>query len=246
MATLLQCKQMLVEQSGMTGLVTDAEGADYTDKAGLLTNATYYINEGIKYLNQLYSMQGTKRRHVVDIASGTYQISVPYVDFIYRIDLVDEDGKRQNLQYQSLDFMRGYYNEPYGSLTAGQPWDWAWNVTNAQTGVAGTYDVADLAVTNDRKILMLPPADRTYTIHIFGDFSTADLSSGSDTNWWTVNWPRHVVRAARIQLEIDGHRNISGYEAFRGVLEADIQLLLCNDRFAYIAGLSPEEAVQNG
>lgn len=91
----------------------------------------------------------------------------------------------------------------------------------------------------------LPPSDAARTLTVFGDFS-APLDADTDTNWWTVNHPNLVIRAARAELELDLFRNVSGMTGFLGQIEAELERMLALDRLAYISAMSPQEACING
>lgn len=500
MATTLELNQLLVEQSGVSDLVTDRAGADFTSNTGIKSNALYYLNAGLRWLNQRYTHEATRRRTTVSLEEDGYSVQVDNVRNITRMDTLDENGKRLRIAYRSSEWLRDEYGEDFADADAGKPLYWTWNdvgveatdstgiptgiETNEgtttitftvdevlyascrigseiyfaiedtsdssykvkvystagvlartisltalasdlstdgtnlfvaisgvgvqvrttagtligtictdhtdilriaiadgylyglrsddallykystagdfQTSVAITIDASatngDVAVFGDYvyvvvgevdvdvllaadlssvrtidtgsfqpnwcaaynnlvylngptktvaydvegnslrtlldtttggtqqdsvisaddgnllnfkdtahtfnrwtvpslpsissssegNILILPPADRDYTLEIFGKFNTSVLSADTDTNWWTANYPELVVRSARLQLELDGHRNVSGLQAFQGQLEGEIAMLVANDRFAFIAGYTPQEAVVNG
>ena len=233
--TLVQIRQTLVEQSGYRGLVTSAPTADYTDKAGLLTNGTYYINAGVKWLNRRWASKGTFRKVSTTITAGNYLLSVASIQNIKRIDVISSSMEnRVALTYRDIHDLRDGYTAPYADLDNGTPASWSYN-TVAATTAAGTDN-----------LILLPPADTTYTVEIFTDLTTPDLSAESDTNWWTIYHPELVVRAARIQLEMDGHRNISGVKAFQVQVEEEVYRMASEATYAYIAGYTPEGFTPNG
>jgi hypothetical protein len=235
MATLVQLRQALVEQSGHTGLVVSAPDANYTDKVGLITNATYYLNAGMRWLNRRWASKGTFRKVTTTIAEGEYLLDVSNIIDVRRIDVIGaSDEARSQLRYLTFQEIRDYYQQPYADIEEGKPLCWSNNV----------QAVADAPGTDN--IILLPPADGTYTVDIFTDLKTADLSADADTNWWTVYNPELVVRAARIQLEMDGHRNVSGYKAFQEQVEEEVFRLAAEANFAYIAGYTPGNFVPNG
>ena len=123
---LSEIRQLFVEQTGYTGLVTDAIAGDYSDKSGLVSNATYYINSGMRWLNRRWPGQGSERRYRATLASGEYTLDVPYVEFIRRLDL--SDGTTiTHPRMISYDEMRNLYQEPYSSVSSGLPKYWTWN-----------------------------------------------------------------------------------------------------------------------
>lgn len=357
--TLDELRQALVEQSGHTGLVTDAEGADYSDKSGLLTNATYYLNSGLRWLNRLWGTPGQARFYETTLAQGDWALQVPNLRHARHV-YIHDGTTRYRLLYRPLSWLKKMYDEPFDNVDEDRPrywsrgdgmwetepvdavehltngefdadlsgWDgtlyWEWNAggyaVSLDTGISGLYQnvpgsleglvlsfdavippaatltvktgvgvgavtVATITATGSYSytltasnidgvlftttttsgvqidnvslvtpavegvkadIITMPPADQDYTLKVYGDFRTTDLSADADDNWWTEQHPEFVIRAARIMLELDGHRNISGLEAFKGMCEEDVARLAAEHRFAYISGFTPEEAARYG
>lgn len=72
-------------------------------------------------------------------------------------------------------------------------------------------------------LLFLPPADKAYTLSVFGAAYTASLDDDNDVSWWSEKHPEILIRAARLQLEMDAHRNSTGVKDFAAMLEADVR-----------------------
>ena len=65
-----------------------------------------------------------------------------------------------------------------------------------------------------RSIILMPPADGTYTVEVLADWYSPSLINDLDTSFWTVEEDAILVRAARMQIEIDLHRNREGVADF--------------------------------
>ncbi len=382
MATLVQLRQALVEQSGYRALVTNAPGGDYSDKSGLFTNATYYINEGVKWLERRWSQSGSYRYWKQSLAAGQYMAYIPSLAFVQRMEVRNSTGVGY-VSERNIEYMRSVYRN-IATATGGAPRDWAsfppnalplfavnlldnstfdlgispWEaVTGAvswRDGVmrlttasgtarakypfaqpanitggtltftsvaeqdatgeyflalvsgdetidfptaappydidalivtlfdAGTYPAYTLAQLQDfarecdaveigyfksgggtltadidavvltptssqeGNVILGPHSDGLYELTVFGSFLSEDLSGDSDFNWWTATNAPLVVRAARVQLELDGHRNISGMKAFQDAIEEELVRMCSLHQYAYISALKPEEFVPYG
>lgn len=386
---LVQLRQALVEQSGQRGLVEDAAGGDWSDKTGLVTNATHYINAAIRWLDRRWSQTDTFHRYTVNVISGQYEVPIPRIRNIHRIDIRANGNERQRVSYANLEEFRNCFRLPLEDEATGTPlywtyswpelggglidagfqrepvfltqsppytlldsvtasasnpgvwhvqnenrWSWSlgtlsWEKPSGQTDIsiaainlgrhftrgatmtatvsldAGKFKIgfadseaplADpgqtawlsaggsiaLAATaqwdtivffvgsesggaisaaaegsitgltveiprsEDRNILIAPPADGSYTMTIWADFDESPMSLDADENFWSMKYPELVVRAARVQLEMDSHRNASGAALFQSQIEGELDRMLAEDNFALISSLTPQEAVRHG
>jgi hypothetical protein len=71
-------------------------------------------------------------------------------------------------------------------------------------------------------ILVIPPADKAYDLQVVGLAYALSLSADTDHTWWSYNHPSLVLRAARMQMEIELHRNASGAEQFAAAIMPDL------------------------
>lgn len=110
--TRIQLAQALSELSGVRDLVEDYEGGDYRDKSGIATPASYWINAGIRLLDQRWALSGTRKRTSVSLAQGQVYFEIPSVEFIERIETFDVDGVRQVLRQIPHDELRNMYEYP--------------------------------------------------------------------------------------------------------------------------------------
>jgi len=391
----VQARRVLCEQSGYHELVTDFNGGDYSNNSALISNATYYLNAGQRWIDQRWSNQQVRKRFVTTIPTGAWSVSIPLLDYVERVDIWDGDDRYRLAQKTEAELRDMYSEDLFGNVTQARPkyyaeathyevellqnpdfdsspviidfpadglaglltqiqqspgawiamggeqsgdgsaipWSWAngeLSVSNYGAGdspvvaqYVGEVAAGDVTVTvelggdgegsvsiwirsvdgttsefqtlshvttlthtfedlgawsiiqvintgGDNTVISgvsvtaesveanplpsirvpwfvtMPPADKTYLLHVFGDFRMESLIDDADTNYWLQAYPEHVIRAARLQLEMDGHRNISGVKAFKSMLEDDLERMLAEDRFAFISGLTPEEAVRNG
>lgn len=124
--TLAQIRQAFVELTGYRGLVTDAEAGTYTDLAGVLTNGTYFINAGMRWLDRRWPGAGNERRYRANLLTGAYTLDVPYIQFVRRLD-VSDGTTITHPRMISYDEMREKYTEPFSTVDSGLPVFWTWN-----------------------------------------------------------------------------------------------------------------------
>jgi hypothetical protein len=129
---LSEMRQVLVEQTGYTGLVTDAIAADYSDKSGLLSNATYFINAGVRWLVRRWPGKGSELRFAGNLLTGSHTFNLPYIQFIRRLDLSDGTTVTHPRMI-SYDEMRAKYGEPFADVDSGKPIYWSWNPRPARS-----------------------------------------------------------------------------------------------------------------
>lgn len=122
--TRIQLAQGLCELSGVRDLVEDYEGGDYSDKTGIITPASYWINAGIRLLDHRWALSGTKKRTSVPISQGQVYFEVPGVEFIERIETFDSDGVRHVLRQIPHDELRNMYEDPLEDADADIPTYW--------------------------------------------------------------------------------------------------------------------------
>lgn len=123
---LSEIRQLFVEQTGYTGLVTDAIGGDYSDKAGLLCNGSYFLNAGMRWLDRRWPGQGNERRYSATLTEDAYTLDVPYIQYVRRLD-VSDGTTITHPRMISYNEMRSLYTEPYANVSSGLPKYWTWN-----------------------------------------------------------------------------------------------------------------------
>lgn len=121
-----ELRQAFVEQTGYTGLVTDASAGDYSDLSGLLCNATYFLNGGVRWLDRRWPGNGNERRYSATLVEDAYTLDVPYIQHIRRLDISDGTDITHP-RMVTYDRMREMYPEPYADATSALPKYWTWN-----------------------------------------------------------------------------------------------------------------------
>jgi len=202
---------------------------DLAQATGYL-NATWLINQGIRWLEKTYPLKNTKATYAVDIVADQWYVRLNHCQAVHRVWLTDSDKERARLEVQTKEYMRYVYGEEFGEVTNGAPKDYCPTVNRAALSTqTSTYDsyVTDLTSMNDYNgLIVMPPADATYSLLIEGEFFSEELSDDADENFWTQNVPMAVALAASLILDLM-YRNKEGASAGKSdiytMIEGDLK-----------------------
>ena len=196
---------------------------DLVRASGTDNGANFYINSGIRMLENRQDHRDTEVRHIIEIAVGDYNKSFRYCRSIEDngVWLAGTDG-RFKMYPKPLDYIRSKYSKPSGDLTQGTPKYWALNVIrlstsqiddDSNTDLGASYDHDDILFGDNFSytgIIFMPPANDSYTMNIFGKWYSKQLSLDADINFWTSEYPDIVILAAMYKLETLAYRNTEG------------------------------------
>ena len=230
--TLLQVRQKFVEACGRFDLVSDYEAEDYTDNG-----ADYFIQAGLRILEAMVdTFEAGIQVWKKDIIAGTYQLLPAYLRQAEEVWAYDQssDARTQLTQITHSE-MLDKYGESFDNVSQGTPAYWC-RLARPATGQE-TYDdmaafVADLGNADyqydytsvlfnkdytNSGILIMPPADASYTISLYGRFHSF-LTGDGDYNFWSVRYPELVIMAACLSIEMH-YRNSQGVRDWLGSID---------------------------
>lgn len=78
------------------------------------------------------------------------------------------------------------------------------------------------------RLTFWPVPESDTTIYGYGRFLNKRLIAEADSNWWTLEYPHLVIRAAKMSLEGQLHRNETGEDAHYRALIRDIRQIYMN------------------
>lgn len=119
--TALAINQTVVDDTGRTDLCVDYAAGNYTPN----TRGFELLNEAQQFLDRMYRNRGEEDCLTIDVEAGDYQIDVPNIRHVTRMDMTAADGTRHELRRRSYAFMREQYGESFSLLDTGKPVDWA-------------------------------------------------------------------------------------------------------------------------
>lgn len=218
MATFAELKTLFQETSGRYDLI------DETNQ----TTLKFLFNAGLRYLDVRYKNPKGEAWYKKDIVAGDYKLVIPSCRTILEVWASSSEARTLLEKVADGDLKTGYPEYP-SSLDSGTPTYFSPIVIGLapdQEDLTSTpgddvyttqfsydpYEIMFGAHYGYSGILLMPPADTTYTISVKGNFFSKQMSSGSDYNYWTLAYPEVVVYAAMYALEIF-YRNLEGAKA---------------------------------
>lgn len=197
---LLEIRTKLAEQSGRYDLVTPVTFAD--------NGMDFHITAGQKYLDKLVTVPDSQANIFFAPVAGEYSITIDKsCRAIYEV-WANDDENRWPLNQQSLSIFKYLYDQPVTSITAGPPCDYTFMdmrsiSPDAQSSLAEF--LSKTAVEDSgygyRGIVFGPQFDATYVIEVIGLFSQIVLTSDSDSNFWSFNYPHLLIMSALRSIE---------------------------------------------
>ena len=184
------------------------------------TSSTVYnyktvLWEATKFLSDNYMFPDSYRQYKKDIAVGDYYLdSMTYIKNIKQVTISNSDGisylTRKNLRWMKDNYLGtgaisdvdqgtpSYYSPFMTGLSPQQV-----DLTSSDYTDDFTYDIFGVRFTDDydaRGIVWMPPTDEIYTVTIEGDFYPLQLSSDTDENYWSANFPEALCIACNYVL----------------------------------------------
>lgn len=235
MSTLLDIRKRLVLDSGHFELVKDVDAEDWQDNG-----ANALIQSGQRFLDNRFEYHKQDAWLFQNVSSGQSLVTFQNARYVKEVWIFDHDSN-QFLDRQDPLTLRQYYNAPPSKIDGGRPRFWApapvglapQQDTKTQSDFESEpYDYHELIKFGDhyswRGIIIFPPPDQRYTLQILSAWYSKELKNDTDQNFWTVEYPDLLVRAARRSIEIDLHRNRSGRADFEEPLLIDLATVAQN------------------
>lgn len=176
---LEEIRSKFVTLSGRNDLVKTVSNVTNIDNG-----ADFFINAGQRLLDTLQNTPESFKRYIEDIVQGGYKMTFPDCRAIKEVWLTNADG-RFPLEKKSIGWIRQEYGEDYSVLDTGQPLYFAPSVHTlapAQslktaddfTGMHD-YGTVEFGLIGYHGVVIVPPADGTYTVNIWGLFFSGTL-----------------------------------------------------------------------
>jgi len=227
---LFDIRKQVVGISGRYDLVVDS--IDYVDNG-----MNFYIQEGQRYLERKLGVTPTTAKLYQVVTAGNFLVKFRNCRSIRNVWIIDADSRTKvkcvtDEEMKSL-FPR-YADNIYMStptlVQAGRPLYYCPTNLRRSPDDEGKVDdqpslssYLDTVSPSDPEInglVMMPSTDKTYTVEVTGLFYDAQLVSDSESNYWSMNYPMLLVRAALREL----YANYAGSK-----LLADLEGIIASD-----------------
>lgn len=206
---LSEIRSWFVEDSGRQDLV-NADGSD--------NGANRYINAASRWLDrktEIFRQVGVVRR---TISAGDFLVKFQQARTITNVGVhtsTQFKGWLERKLYDELKHTQDGYSDPFTNIARGTPIYYTpaylRQVDTEASNYSGFTDWVNQ--TSDWKtyngVILLPPADQSYLVEVWGKFFSSDLVDDTDENFWTVREPSVLVMAALREIEIF-YRNTQG------------------------------------
>jgi hypothetical protein len=221
---LLQVRTKFVQISGRYDLVVNTTA--YADNG-----ANFYINAGQKLLERLVDVPESIGNVYYELAANTYGLSWKTHTRSIQEVWIENGTERSELTKVSLKQLKTEYYDLATSET-GRPMYYAVanlkGVETTKKDTLGTFIENVYAESVDsseyRGIVIVPPADQKYIVQIVGLFKQLILTSDTDSNFWSIEEPDLLLRAALYELE-SFSRGTENAKNWLSAIQTDVQLL---------------------
>ena len=220
--TLIQMRRRFVELSGHYELVLDAEQNDWGDNG-----ADDYIRAAQRRLDDEFTYHKSDAYLYAKLTAGQSLVTFNWARLIKQVWIADATGYRTELTRLTMREMRQLYSETtLAAITQGTPQHWSPIVSMlapSQIGeTANTFDTEDYVDYDQivfseayfsKSLVVMPPPSITTTVQVLASWYSPTLSDDNDVCFWS-QFPELLIRGARAELELDLHRNQTGYRGF--------------------------------
>jgi hypothetical protein len=220
--TLVELRRKFVELSGRYDLVSST--STWADKG-----ANFFINAGQNFLDRLLTVPETKASIFYDLLPDQYSLIFTHRCRAILEVWINSDETRIKLEKCSLKDIKEYYSGQVTTIESGQPLYYA-NAGVRALDSAAQYTIgsfinlnyADSSIeSNSRGIIITPPTDVQRTVEIVGMFSQIPLTTDSQENYWTIEVPELLLKAALYQLETF-YRNTEGANDWLRAIQLEV------------------------
>jgi len=228
---LSEIRAEFVKQTGRYDLMDATDGSDL--------GADYYIKAGSKFLDRkLTELNPSNAYSIQPLATGQYFLKFENYRAIKHVFVVDAAGNSYELTKQSLVYVKSIHGQLFSKVDVGTPVDYCPALLRLQpeyedqtaAEVAVTDANADVVIADHvtyRGIVIMPPPSEDVTIQAEGLFLSAPLVSNSSSNFWTVNEPELLLKAAMRELEVM-MRNSQGVKDWEAAIATELYALECD------------------
>lgn len=203
--TLVEVRQKLVELSGAYNLVSDFPAGNFSD-----SGANFFIQSGQRWLDSLLETPQSLSEFEVSFQSGEFQKTVSEARGIEGVRYEEtNEGIRFLNKLTWVELVKKWaFDKTLSEVDRGKPIDYSIgiqrkiNLTGQHSGETG------------KKLIIMPPADSSFTLVVEGLFFSQTLLLDTDDNWWSINYPDILIQAALFKRETF-LRNTSGANDWR-------------------------------
>jgi hypothetical protein len=214
---LLEIRTQFIKISGRYDLVVDASA--FADNG-----ADFYIQQGQRSLERRLDSRPTGAKYYIDLEVGDYLVKIKNSRVIQEVWILDTDTRTQLSPITHEALRELAYTTPLSSATRAQPQVYyPTSLRRSPDDEDGSGDSAllqtylDIVSPSDpdyNGIVLYPPVDKAYGLEIVGLFYDYKLTTDTESNYWSSNYPTLLIMAALRELEImyRGSKTVSRWD----------------------------------
>lgn len=218
---LKEIRTKFIDLSGRFDLVMDT--INYVDNG-----ANFYVQGGLKWLDTQSEVKGHFGIVYRLLEAGSPSVTFKNSKVVTDVFIVDTGLEKTVVNYLPYDKFMEEYPKLRNTEDTGTPEYWTKMPVRAvnkleDTKINGYIDYMDLIDLSEsyEGILLAPVPTVDCHLEVWGKFNADDLSEDEDYNWWTVNYPNIVIKAALRELDTFNH-NTSGVNDWTNSLMMDL------------------------
>jgi hypothetical protein len=215
---LEEIREWFVRDSGRYDLVEDS--TDWADNG-----ADKYIQAGQRWLDKQVVMSSQYGKFFRTLSADSRVLTLTGLRSVVSVYMRESDDDTTRLTYKTYDELRGLFGEDFSTISSGNPL--YYSILNYRQHDEADSDPPDEEGLTDADwmttdgLLILPPPSEDIVVVVEGKFSHTELSDDADENFWSVNEPSVLVKAALRELEIF-YRNTAGVNDWTNALIQDL------------------------
>lgn len=213
---------------------------DLVNSDGSDNGANFFINAGQRHLDRLMDNSNSIGRRFIDISAGDTLVTFEDSRSILEVWCLGPDSsgdyKRTPLTKQLSKELKGIdrrtlienYVNLFSDITQSRPIHYApaqlrlKTASNGTTGgIGGFMDVLADGHQTYNGVVLMPPSNGDYSIEVVGNFYSMELSSDTDSSFWSDRHPETLIMSTMRMIEVM-HRNSEGVKDWDRAIEAVI------------------------
>lgn len=213
-----EIREWFARDSGRYDLVVDS--TDWADNG-----ADKYIQAGQRWLDRQVEMHSQYGKFFRTLETDARVLTLTGLRSVASVYVRESDNDVTRLTYMSYDELRELYGEDFSTISSGNPL--YYSILNyrqydeAESDPPDDEGLTDTGWETSDGLLILPPPSADVVVVVEGKFSFTTLEDDADENFWSVNEPNVLVKAALRELEVF-YRNTAGVNDWTSALLQDI------------------------
>jgi hypothetical protein len=220
--TLVEIRQKFVELSGRYDLVSST--TTWAD-----SGANFFITAGQNFLDRLINIPETMASVFYAVAANQYSLSFQQRCRSIKEVWVNNTDSRYQLEKKTLKELKENYVGVVSTIDVGMPLYYCIAgmralETSEKLSLGTFLNLTNLegdGKHNYRGIIIAPPLDVEYIVEVIGQFYQPVLLYDTSQNYWTLEVPELLLKAALYQLEIF-YRNSEGANDWLRAIQLEI------------------------